>query len=112
MTAHDPLTSLGQVRDHAWEAVRMCADRDRADLDTDRQFYLAIVKLLEIVGEAARRIPDSVRTQYPAIPWADIVGLRSWLVHAYDGIDCDVIWATVQDDLPKLIHELEQTTVS
>ncbi len=102
----------GQVRlrhmlDHSREAVALIAERKRADLDSDRQLNLALVRLLEIVGEAASRTTEDERRQCPAVPWAQIVGLRNRLIHGYDAVDFDVLWQIVSYDLPKLVAELE-----
>jgi uncharacterized protein with HEPN domain len=93
--------------DHAREAVALTAGKTRADLDADRQLNLALVRLLEIVGEAASRATEDERRLCPALPWAQIVGLRNRLIHGYDAVDFDVLWQIVKDDLPKLIVELE-----
>jgi uncharacterized protein with HEPN domain len=69
---------------------------------TNREKVLAVVKLLEILGEAVKRIPDDTRAQYPHISWEKIAGMRDILVHQYWGIDTNVVWATVQAELPPL----------
>lgn len=94
--------------DHAQEAVAMMRGKTRADLDTDRKLNLALVRLLEIIGEAAGRIPKEERHRYPDIPWVEIVGLRNRLIHGYDDVDFDVLWQIVTKDLPSLIRNLEK----
>jgi len=108
MSRHDPIQSLKDMRDHAVEALQFLKGKTRADLEADRLLSLAIVRLLEIVGEAARRVPTEERSKWPGIPWVDIVALRNRLSHAYDLIDYDVVWQIIEDDLPPLLHELEQ----
>ena len=76
------------------------ADVDFDAFSTNREKILAIVKLLEILGEATKKIPDEVRSQYSSIPWKSIAGMRDMLVHEYWGIDVNVVWATVKDGLP------------
>ena len=93
--------------DHAREAVAMASGRKRADLDCDRQFGLALVRLLEIIGEAANRVPEHQRARIPEVPWAQIVGLRNRLIHGYDEVDFDILWQIVGHDLPNLIKALE-----
>ncbi len=68
---------------------------------------LALVRLLEVIGEASRRVPDEFRTRYPNVPWRDTSGFRNRLIHAYDEIDFDIVWEIVQTDLLPLIAELE-----
>jgi len=93
--------------EHAREAVAMARGRRRADLDSDRQFNLALVRLLEIIGEAANRVPEDQRARIPNIPWPQIVGLRNRLIHGYDEVDFDILWQIVSNDLPTLIEVLE-----
>ncbi len=94
--------------DHALEVVEMARGRSRSDLDTDRQLNLSLVRLLEIVGEATARISQEFRGNHPGIPWKDIIGLRNRLIHGYDAVDFDILWAIVQMDVPLLISQLEQ----
>ena len=69
---------------------------------------LSLVRLIEIVGEAAARVSLERRTLYPSIPWREVIGMRNRLVHGYDSVDLDVLWDTVELDLPPLIIELEK----
>jgi uncharacterized protein with HEPN domain len=88
--------------------LRWCAAGSAPDLDTDRQLNLALVRLLEIVGEAAGRVPSDERVLHPDIPWPEIVGLRNRLIHGYDSVDFDILWQIVTQDLPPLITALEE----
>ncbi len=94
--------------DHAREAVEMARGRKRADLDRDRQFNLALVRLLEIIGEAAKRVPEEQRGGVREVPWHQIVSLRNRLIHGYDEVDFDILWQIVTRDLPGLIKALEK----
>ena len=108
MTRHDPTVSLRHMLDSASEATEMIRGRERRDLDEDRMLNLALVRLLEIVGEAAARVPKSDRQKYKQIPWPMIVGLRNRLIHGYDQVNLDVLWKILADDVPPLIAELEK----
>jgi uncharacterized protein with HEPN domain len=94
--------------DHAREAVELSGGRSRNDLDTDRQFALALVRLVEIVGEAAARVPQTVRQEITDVPWQQIVGMRNRLIHGYDEVDFDILWSTVRGDLPHIVKRLSQ----
>ena len=107
MSRHDPLVSVHQMLDHAREAVAMIRGRRRADLDTDRQLNLALVRLVEVVGEAAARVPEDFRCRYPQVPWRQTVALRNRLIHGYDVVDFDILWTILNQDLPGLIAALE-----
>jgi uncharacterized protein with HEPN domain len=106
MSRRDPAASLRQMRDHAQEVVELVRGRSRNDLDSDRLLALALVRLLEIIGEAAGRVPAEEQARRPSIPWASIVGLRNRLIHGYDDIDHDIVWQIVTTDLPVLTLEL------
>ena len=108
MTRRDTTVRLRHMLDYAREAHETVCEREREDLDDDRQLNLSLVRLLEIVGEAAARVPTDEREKYPGIPWSEIVGLRNRLIHGYDQVNFDILWEIVQDDLPPLIDELEK----
>jgi uncharacterized protein with HEPN domain len=108
MSQHEDRSRLTHMLHHAVEAVEMTRGKVRVDLDRERTLNLALVRLLEIVGEAAGRIPKETRQHYPNIPWRDIVGLRNRLIQGYDEVDFDILWEIVREDLPKLITELQQ----
>jgi len=107
MSRHESAISLRQMRDYAREAMDMVRERFRDDLDTDRMLNLALVRLLEILGEAAGRVPLEDRARYPRIPWSQLVSLRNRLIHGYDQVDFDILWQVLTQDLPPLVEELE-----
>lgn len=92
--------------DHAREAVAMASGKTLEQIRADRQLNLALVRLLEVVGEAAGRVAADERARCPTVPWTDIVGLRNRLIHGYDAVDFDRLWVIIQDDLPPLIRAL------
>ena len=98
---------LRHMLDHAQEALALAEGKTREDVDQDRLLELALVRLLEIVGEAASRIPEEECARFPEIPWAQIVGLRNRLIHGYDAVDLDIFWQIVVADLPPLVANLE-----
>lgn len=108
MTHHDDEVRLRHMLDHAHEAVSMIQGKKRADLRKNRMLELALVRLIEIVGEAAARVSSEGCNKYSRIPWPEIVGMRNRLVHGYDEVDLDVLWDTIEFDLPPLISELEK----
>jgi uncharacterized protein with HEPN domain len=67
----------------------------------------AVIRRLEIIGEAARRISEDTKAAYPKIPWRQMIGMRNHVTHMYDGVDLDVVWATLQKDLPALLELLQ-----
>ena len=99
---------LRHMLDHTQEALAMVRGRTRADLDSDRMMSLALVRLLEIIGESAGRVSAQEQANHPRIPWPQLVGLRNRLIHGYDQVDLDILWRIVTQDLPALVAELAQ----
>jgi len=99
---------LRHMLDAAEEAIGFVRGRTRQDLDHDRMLVLALMKDIEIIGEAAYQVTQETRQSLPEIPWEDIVGMRHRLVHAYFDINLDILWATVQEDLPALLAILRK----
>ena len=77
MSHHDPMVCVYQMHDHTQEALEMVKNRSRTDLDTDRMLNLALVWLMEIIGEAAARVPNEFRCLHPQIPWHEVTDLTS-----------------------------------
>ena len=108
MSRRNPRLPLRQMLAYAQEAITLCADKKRSDLDDDRLLDLAVTRLLEIIGEAANRVPLTEQALYPEIPWAQIVALRNRLIHGYDSVDLDIVWQIIQHDLPALVITLQK----
>lgn len=107
MGQRDPLLALRHMRDHASEAIGLARGHRRRDLDSDRLLLHGLTHLVEIVGEAAGRVPQRVRDEHPEIPWPDVIGMRHRLIHGYDAVNLDVLWATLEEDLPALVRQLD-----
>ena len=106
MTRRDPAVALRQMRDFAAEAVELTFAKPRSVLETDRTLFLALTRLVELVGEASARVDAETRARYPGIPWRAIKETRNRLIHAYDDIDPDVLWEVASVDLPELLGRL------
>lgn len=104
----DDAVRLQYMLDAGREALGFARGRSRSDLDSDRMLVLALVKDLEIIGEAAHQVSEETRAQLPGLPWADIIGMRHRLVHAYFEIDPEILWQTIKQDLPPLVAALEE----
>ena len=90
-------------------AMQFTKQRSRADLDTDTMLMFALVRAIEVVGEAASKVSDATRAKMPGVPWREIVGMRNRVVHAYFDIDRDILWTTATDALPSLLAHLKPT---
>ena len=100
------------VRDilaYAEKAVRFVEEIPSPEvLREDERTLLAVVRALEVVGEAARQIPQSFRKKHPEIPWRGMTGMRDKVIHAYFGVDVEVVWKTVHQDLPPLVDNMRR----
>jgi len=110
MPLRDDQATLRQMLAHAREALALVQGKSRADLDRERVLALALLQLLQIVGEAAGRLSPAYCDMHPEIPWPQIVALRNRLIHGYDVIDLDIVWSILSTDIPSLIAELERLT--
>lgn len=107
MTQHDPFVRMRHMRDHACEAVDMLGENSHEQLRDDRMLQLALVQLIEIVGEAASRVPAEVRNAHSSVPWQLAADMRNKLIHGYDVIEYAIVYDTVKDDLPMLVQKLD-----
>lgn len=101
------LDYLGDIRDAIVRAQKFVGGMTFEQFAADEKTTFAVVRCLEIVGEAARKVPASVRARYPRVPWREMAGMRDILIHDYFGVNWRVVWKTVQDDLPPLKPEIE-----
>ena len=99
---------LRHMLEAARKAVEFAKGRTRVDLDADEQLTLALVRLLEVVGEAAKGVSEECRRSHPSVAWKGIAGARDRLIHGYFDVDLDVVWRIIADDLPPLIVQLER----
>lgn len=108
MSRRDPEVALRQMLDHAREAMILSKGKTAEELVDDRVLGLAIVRLMEIVGEAPNRVPHEKRSKHPQIPWTSIISLRNRLIHGYDAIDYEILWQILNHDMPELVFSLER----
>jgi len=92
----------------ARDAVHSLHGKTRPDLELRNDFTLALVKRIEMIGEAASRVGPATRQRFPEIPWQDIVDTRHRLIHGYAEINLTVVWTIATGDLPHLISSLER----
>ncbi|MEM1562100.1 MAG: DUF86 domain-containing protein [Candidatus Bathyarchaeia archaeon] len=75
---------------------------DFEDFARDRKTINAVIRSIEVIGEAAKHIPKSIRDKYPSIPWRKMAGMRDKLIHEYFGVDIKILWKTIKKDIPPL----------
>lgn len=104
----DDKTRLTHMSEASRKALKFTKGFTRSRLDEDETLTLALIKLLEIVGEAAAQISGETKTRYPQIPWRKISGMRNQLIHGYSILNLDILWQTIIDDLPPLVEQLQK----
>ena len=107
MQARD-IERLRHMRDAGREALSFVAGKDRQALDRERMLALSLIRLLEVIGEAASTVSAEGRAAYSAIPWRDMIAMRNRLIHGYFNVSLDIVWDTVTLELPDLLVEVEQ----
>lgn len=108
MTKRDERVILQDILDYAQEAVDFCQGQTLATFTSDRMRQLAVLRLIQLVGEASIRLSDATRQKFPSVPWHQLRAMRNILVHQYEGIDDAIVWKTAVERLPELILNLQQ----
>ena len=99
---------VGHMLDMTRKAIEKTTNLGRDAFDGDENLRLALTHLVQVIGEAARHVSREFCEAHPEIPWTEIVGMRHKVVHDYLGVDEDIVWQVVTDDLPKLLPVLGQ----
>ena len=108
MPSAEDLVRLRHMRDAAQKAIEFTYNRNREDLETDEMLALSVVRLVEIIDEAAKNVSVEVQESNPNIPWRQIKGTRDRLAHTYFDVDFDIIWSIVSRSLEPLVHNLDR----
>ncbi len=106
MHAEDRIRLLHMV-EASQAAMRFTSGRQREDLQTDQMLLFAVLRAIEVIGEAASKVSEDIRLANPNIPWKAIVGMRNRLVHAYFDVDPDMVWETLQMEIPSVLTRLK-----
>jgi len=105
MTIEDKIRVRHMI-DACEELLSFAEGKSRKDFDTDRMLILSIIKDIEIIGEAANKVSEETKLNYPDIPWAEIIGMRNRLIHSYFDVDTEIVWTSVTNDVPELLSLL------
>jgi len=106
MSPEDRIRLLHMI-EAADSAIGFVAGFTVAELEQDRKTLFAVIRCIEIIGEAAARLSETTRAATPEIPWSAIVGMRNRLVHAYFDVDTELVWKTIRIELPALKDRLQ-----
>jgi len=116
MSKHDPRVSLRQIIENIEKTEALILDMTYQQFIVDWRTRLVAERLIEVIGEAANRLPNELRARYPVVPWQQMIGTRNWLVHGYDAIDYQIIWdvltkhlALVRTQARQILADLETT---
>lgn len=101
---------LQHMLDAANKAAHLLDGQTRESLNEDEVVVLAVIRLLEVLGEAANGISNEFQKDHPQIPWKEMIGARNHLIHGYFDVDLDIVWQIIKTDLPRVILELEKLT--
>ena len=105
---HEDKVRLRHMLDASLEIQQYIHSSAREDLNSDRKLVHSLVRLLEIIGEAATQVSEELHNNIPEIPWPVLIGMRNRLIHAYFSINLDIVWSTSTEDIPLLITELKK----
>ena len=101
------LDYIQDMLESAEKAIAFLGDLSYEQFSEDDKTIYAVIRAIEIIGEAARKLPADIRDSYPEITWREIVGTRDKLIHDYFGVNLLVVWQTVRNDLPSLVEQLQ-----
>ena len=104
----EPLIFIQHILENIQNIESFSESFSENEFTKDKLRQNAIIKSIETIGEASKNIPDSFRKKYSKVPWKKIAGLRDIIVHAYFGIDLNIVWEIIKNDIPKLKIQIEK----
>ena len=107
MSERTEIDFLKDITEAAKRALTYSKNLDYETFSKDIKTQDAIIRNIEIIGEAVKNISDDFRNLYPCIPWKNIAGMRDKLIHQYFGVNIDIVWNVVKTDLPEIIKQIE-----
>jgi uncharacterized protein with HEPN domain len=106
--SHEFLDFVEDILDAMDKAEVLVEDFSYREFEEDFRTNFAVIRALEIIGEATKRLPMSLREQYPEIPWTGMAGMRDRIIHGYDTVDLQIVWDVVQQDIPEIKPRIQQ----
>ncbi|MHB0970737.1 MAG: HepT-like ribonuclease domain-containing protein [Thermoanaerobaculia bacterium] len=108
----DDRVRILHILDSCESVRRFIEGRQREDLDSNEMLLFALVRAIEVIGEAAARVSQESREFLPDVPWTQVTSMRNRLIHAYFDVDRDIVWRTATEDVPKLARALEHVRLA
>jgi uncharacterized protein with HEPN domain len=105
--SHEFLDFVEDILDAMDKAEILVEGFTYEEFETDFRTNFAVVRALEIIGEAVRRLPVSLREQYPELPWRGMAGMRDRIIHGYDTVDLRIVWDVVKQDIPEIRPQIQ-----
>jgi uncharacterized protein with HEPN domain len=105
------LDFIEDILDAMNKSVALLEGVSYSQFETDFRINFAVVRALEIIGEATKRLPDDLRQSYPDIPWKGMSGMRDRIIHGYDDIDLEIVWDVVKRDIPIIKPKVERILI-
>jgi hypothetical protein len=112
MSTPDPRVFIQDIQTNLKLVENFTQGYSYEDFCKDIKLQYAVIRCFEVIGEAARRVPEDFRQKYPAFPWRVMAGMRDKLIHGYDTVDPSIVWGTVTSDVPRtlvLIEEIQKS---
>jgi uncharacterized protein with HEPN domain len=106
--SHEFLDYIEDILDAMDKAEILLDDVTYEQFDTDFRINFAVVRALEIMGEATKRLPMNLRDAYPEIPWRNIAGMRDRIIHGYNSVNLQIVWDVVKTDIPQLKPKIQK----
>jgi uncharacterized protein with HEPN domain len=99
---------IGDIIENMKLAQQLTGEEEFTTFVEEKRIHYAVIRCIEIIGEAVKNVPDEIRLEYPEIPWKQMAGMRDALIHAYMGVDFEIVWRTVKEQIPRLFPEFER----